>query len=67
MQTFVEGFKDAEYWLRKFESEPLNSKTQKSYQSQFERLVILDYIIRNTGSIINHFNFVSCDFKEILN
>jgi len=48
MQTFVEGFKDAEYWLRKFESEPLNSKTQKSYQSQFERLVILDYIIRNT-------------------
>ena len=49
MQTFVQGFKDAEFWLRKFESEPLGKDVKKSYQFQFERLVILDYIIRNTG------------------
>ena len=49
MQTFVEGFKDAELWLRKFESEPLGKDVKKSFQLQFERLVILDYIIRNTG------------------
>lgn len=48
MQTFVEGYKDAEYWLRKFEAEPLPPQTNKEYQLQFERLVILDYIIRNT-------------------
>jgi len=48
MQTFVEGFKDAELWLRKFESEPLGKDVKKSFQLQFERLVILDYIIRNT-------------------
>ncbi|CAK8676083.1 unnamed protein product [Clavelina lepadiformis] len=48
MQTFVEGYKDAEYWLRKFESESLPTDTYKEYQLQFERLVVLDYIIRNT-------------------
>jgi len=48
MQTFVKDYKDAEYWLRKFESEPLQSTTSDEYQHQFEKLVVLDYIIRNT-------------------
>ncbi|XP_008835555.1 phosphatidylinositol 4-kinase type 2-beta [Nannospalax galili] len=47
-QLFVEGYKEAEYWLRKFEAEPLPENIRKQFQSQFERLVILDYIIRNT-------------------
>ncbi|KAI5945802.1 Phosphatidylinositol 4-kinase type 2-beta [Manis javanica] len=47
-QLFVEGYKEAEYWLRKFESDPLPENIRKQFQSQFERLVILDYIIRNT-------------------
>jgi len=47
-QLFVSGFKDADYHLRKFESDPLGKETAKSFQSQFERLVVLDYIIRNT-------------------
>lgn len=45
---FVEGYKDADYWLRRFEQEPLNTELNKSFQLQFERMVILDYIIRNT-------------------
>lgn len=45
---FVEGYKDADYWLRRFEQEPLPSHMAKSFQLQFERLVVLDYIIRNT-------------------
>ena len=45
---FVEGFKDADYWLRRFETEPLSPKLQTEFQTQFERLVVLDYIIRNT-------------------
>ena len=49
MQTFVDGYKDAEFWLRKFEAEPLPKNTEKEYHFQFEKLVILDYIIRNTG------------------
>ncbi|XP_040821783.1 phosphatidylinositol 4-kinase type 2-beta isoform X2 [Ochotona curzoniae] len=47
-KLFVEGYKEAEYWLRKFEADPLPENIRKQFQSQFERLVILDYIIRNT-------------------
>ncbi|XP_030375890.1 phosphatidylinositol 4-kinase type 2-beta isoform X2 [Scaptodrosophila lebanonensis] len=47
-QLFVEGYKDADYWLRRFESEQLSPALAKSFQLQFERLVVLDYIIRNT-------------------
>lgn len=47
-QLFVNGYKDADYWLRRFEQEPLPPKTVTSFQLQFEKLVILDYIIRNT-------------------
>lgn len=47
-QLFVEGYKDAEYHLRKFENEAPPSKTLKNFQFQFEKLVCLDYIIRNT-------------------
>ncbi|XP_057403261.1 phosphatidylinositol 4-kinase type 2-beta isoform X2 [Balaenoptera acutorostrata] len=47
-QLFVEGYKEAEYWLRKFEADPLPENIRKQFQSQFERLVILDYLIRNT-------------------
>ncbi|XP_037011419.2 phosphatidylinositol 4-kinase type 2-beta [Artibeus jamaicensis] len=47
-QLFVKGYKEAEFWLRKFEADPLPENIRKQFQSQFERLVILDYIIRNT-------------------
>lgn len=65
---FVEGYKEAEYWLRKFESDPLPENIRKQFQSQFERLVILDYIIRNTGTEIFpfvHSNPVS--FQTVFN
>lgn len=47
-QLFVNGFKDADFWLRRFEQEPLPTKLLVNFQLQFERLVVLDYIIRNT-------------------
>uniref|UniRef100_A0A8D0GYK1 Phosphatidylinositol 4-kinase type 2 n=1 Tax=Sphenodon punctatus TaxID=8508 RepID=A0A8D0GYK1_SPHPU len=47
-QLFVEGYKEADYWLWEFETGPLPENTKKQFQSQFERLVILDYVIRNT-------------------
>ncbi|XP_022905942.1 phosphatidylinositol 4-kinase type 2-alpha [Onthophagus taurus] len=47
-QLFVDGYKDADYWLRRFEVEPLPTRMAKKFQLQFERLVVLDYIIRNT-------------------
>nr|XP_032632815.1 phosphatidylinositol 4-kinase type 2-alpha [Chelonoidis abingdonii] len=47
-QLFVEGYKDADYWLRCFEAEPLPENTNRQLLLQFERLVVLDYIIRNT-------------------
>jgi len=47
-QTFVSGYKDADYWLRRFDSENLSEKAARDFQLQFEKLVVLDYIIRNT-------------------
>lgn len=47
-QLFVDGFKDADYYLRRFEQEPLSTRMAQKFQMQFERLVVLDYIIRNT-------------------
>ncbi|CAL9700607.1 unnamed protein product [Knipowitschia caucasica] len=47
-QLFVDGYKDADFWLRRFETEPLPENTNRQLQLQFERLVVLDYIIRNT-------------------
>lgn len=47
-QLFVDGFKDADHWLRRFEQEPLSTRMAQKFQMQFERLVVLDYIIRNT-------------------
>ncbi|CAL8356972.1 unnamed protein product [Boreogadus saida] len=47
-QLFVEGYHEADYWLRRFESDPLPENIRKQLQSQFERLVVLDYVIRNT-------------------
>jgi len=48
-QLFVEGYREADYWLRRFEAEPLPENIRKQLQSQFERLVVLDYVTRNTG------------------
>ncbi|KAL5249197.1 hypothetical protein ACHWQZ_G018149 [Mnemiopsis leidyi] len=47
-QVFVNGFKDADFWIRRFQEEPLPPEVQKHFQHLFERLVCLDYIIRNT-------------------
>ncbi|RNA41501.1 Phosphatidylinositol 4-kinase type 2-beta [Brachionus plicatilis] len=48
-QLFVENYKDADYWLRRFETDEILSEEEaRTFQLQFERLIVLDYIIRNT-------------------
>lgn len=47
-QLFVENYEDAAVVLQRLEYDPLPEEYQQEFQSQFERLVILDYIIRNT-------------------
>ena len=59
-QTFVDGYKDAEFHLRKFEVEPLQAITNKDFLIQFQKLVCLDYIIRNTG--IQQSEIIKCYF-----
>lgn len=44
----MRGYKDAEFWIRRFDQEALPVPTQNEFRSQFERLVCLDYMIRNT-------------------
>ncbi|CAB4061061.1 PI4K2 [Lepeophtheirus salmonis] len=47
-QLFVEGYKDADFQIKRFEADKLSEETSKEFQLKFERLVVLDYIIRNT-------------------
>ncbi|KAL3076328.1 hypothetical protein niasHS_013599 [Heterodera schachtii] len=50
-QLFVRGFKDAKYWVDQWEQSPekaLPKPSRRELQLQFEKMVILDYIIRNT-------------------
>ena len=48
LQKYVLGYEDACVWLRKIESNPLDEDILDDFQYQFEKLVVLDYIIRNT-------------------
>eukprot|EP00045_Choanoeca_perplexa_P010688 m.109941 g.109941 ORF g.109941 m.109941 type:complete len:432 (+) comp15358_c0_seq1:172-1467(+) len=47
-QTFVKGFVDAAVFMRQHPLESLPENIQKQLQLLFERLVVLDYITRNT-------------------
>ncbi|CAD6185090.1 unnamed protein product [Caenorhabditis auriculariae] len=50
-QLFVTGFQDAGHWLRTWSTYPESAPppiTQQQFQLLFEKLVALDYIIRNT-------------------
>ncbi|XP_075244986.1 phosphatidylinositol 4-kinase type 2-alpha-like [Convolutriloba macropyga] len=47
-QRFVKGYKQSDHYLRVFASEGISQEGNKAFQLQFERLVVLDYIIRNT-------------------
>lgn len=63
-QLFVEGYHEADHWLRRFEAEPLPENTRKQLQSQFERLVVLDYVIRNTGEGVSLLTFRKLVFTD---
>ena len=47
-QLFVKDYQDSQHWLKKFDKEPLSTQTADQFQKLFERVVALDYIIRNT-------------------
>lgn len=64
-QLFVEGYHEADHWLRRFEAEPLPENTRKQLQSQFERLVVLDYVIRNTGEGVSLLTFWKLVFTDL--
>ena len=44
----MKGYKDAEVQLEEFKSDLLPQHLERALQLEFERLVVLDYIIRNT-------------------
>ncbi|KRY07859.1 Phosphatidylinositol 4-kinase type 2-beta [Trichinella patagoniensis] len=50
LQCVVEGFQPCTFWLKEFASKKLlDNKLQYELQLLFERVIILDYIIRNTN------------------
>ena len=63
---FVTEYKDADFWVRRFQEEPLAPAVAKRFQLLFERLVCLDYIIRNTGNnqLLSNLHVVVYDVKK---
>ncbi|UJR27661.1 hypothetical protein I4U23_008941 [Adineta vaga] len=47
-QLFVENYVDADVFLKQLDHQSLPEEVTIQFQRQFERLVVLDYIIRNT-------------------
>ncbi|CAG0894147.1 unnamed protein product [Cyprideis torosa] len=47
-QQFVEGYKDAIHYLTEWESKSPPPEVMEEFQFQFEKMVCLDYVIRNT-------------------
>ncbi|XGW33183.1 hypothetical protein V3C99_017569 [Haemonchus contortus] len=50
-QLFVTGYQDAAHWLRIWDNFPEQAPppvTQREFQLLFEKIVVLDYVIRNT-------------------
>lgn len=47
----MENYVDADVFLKQIENDANSEEVSKQFQRQFERLVVLDYIIRNTGKI----------------
>ncbi|KAK2707458.1 hypothetical protein QYM36_015226 [Artemia franciscana] len=64
MQLFIEGCKEAKHWLGKPEFTTLDDPVKQRFQEQFERLVILDYIIRNTDRTPESL-LIRCEKEEL--
>ncbi|CAF0720470.1 unnamed protein product [Adineta ricciae] len=47
-QLFVNNYIGADVFLKQIEQNPLPKEVMDKFQKQFEKLVVLDYIIRNT-------------------
>lgn len=48
----MENYIDADVFLQQLEQKKFPEEAIGKFQKQFERLVVLDYIIRNTGGNI---------------
>ena len=49
----MSNYRDAAEVLDEIRREPLPPHLKRQLQLQFERLVVLDYIIRNTGWLVD--------------
>ncbi|KRZ23989.1 Structural maintenance of chromosomes protein 6, partial [Trichinella pseudospiralis] len=47
LQCLVEGFKPCTFWLNEFATKKLDEELEYELQLQFERVVVMDYMIRN--------------------
>ncbi|CAF1473245.1 unnamed protein product, partial [Didymodactylos carnosus] len=64
-QLFVEGYSDADVLLKQIDHDSLTEEVSQQFQRKFERLVVLDYIIRNTdrnnGNWLIKYDKTACD------
>jgi len=70
-QLFVKGYVDSTEFLKKLEEITLDEQTTKEFQFEFEKLVVLDYIIRNTDRnndnwLVKHIKKPNSDGDQVL-
>ena len=61
-QIFLSGYRDAGLVIRDILDTSVSEMTSKQFQLSFERLVILDYLMRNTGMLPPPYYFVLLHF-----
>ncbi|CDW54161.1 phosphatidylinositol 4 kinase type 2 beta [Trichuris trichiura] len=66
-QVFMEGYRNGTLWLECFGDRLAPPGLEKMFQLQFERMVVLDYIIRNTDRTHNNWLIKCSGIKATLN
>ena len=55
----MENYIDADVFLKQLDQKALSEEAMNKFQRQFEKLVILDYIIRNTGKLFIEYEMIN--------
>ena len=48
LQTYAEGFEEAGFWTDDFGRRGISEDLRSEFQFKFEKMIVLDYVIRNT-------------------
>ena len=48
LQAYAEGFEEGDFWTEDFGRRKISEEVRREFQFEFEKMIVLDYVIRNT-------------------